>query len=64
VGQPAFLPGGLQVRDDPLLAENLPEGHGPGGRRRGWRGSGLIFLRGRHICFSYPIYSAWEQLKD
>jgi hypothetical protein len=49
VGQPAFLPGGLQVGDDPLLAENLPEGHGAGGRRRGWRGSCLIFLRGRHV---------------
>jgi hypothetical protein len=49
VGQPAFLPGGLQVGNDPLLAENLPEGHG--GRRlqcRGWSGC-LIFLSGRHV---------------
>ena len=34
VGQATLLPGGPQVRDDPLLPQNLPEKHGAGLRCR------------------------------
>jgi hypothetical protein len=54
MGQAPFLPGGPQVRDHPVLAENLPEKHGAGLYRRRW-GFCLFFLGGRHVIANFSV---------
>jgi len=53
MGQPTLLPGGPQMGDGPLLAEDLPEEPGAGRRgRRGGSGSCLIFFC--HFMDNFP----------
>jgi len=50
MGQPPLLPGGPQMGDGPLLAQDLPEEPGAGGRgRRRLLDSCFIFFMCRHI---------------